>query len=102
VRIEGPLDVPQIRPQIGSVFANPETASKTVNKIGEALQKKFKGKPVGEAIGRLLGNVQIGGDKPAPKQRRTQPQALSEPQADKPDESEADDAMDPDLKNILR
>jgi AsmA protein len=102
VRIEGPLDAPQIRPQIGSVFANPETASKTVNKIGEALQKKFKGKPVGEAIGRLLGNVQIGGgDKRAPKQRRT-PQALSEPQAAKPDASEADDAMDPDLKDILR
>jgi AsmA protein len=103
VRIEGPLAAPQIRPQIGSVFANPETASKTVNKIGEALQKKFKGKPVGEAIGRLLGNVHIGGgDKPAPKQRRTQPQALSEPQADKPDESEADDAMDPELEDILR
>ncbi len=102
VRIEGPLDAPQIRPQIGSVFANPETASKTVNKIGEALQKKFKGRPVGEAIGRILGNVQIGGgDKPAPKQRRTQPQALSEPQAGKPDD-ETDDAMDPDLENILR
>jgi len=104
VRIEGPLDAPQIKPQIGSVFANPESTSKTVNKIGEAIQKKFKGKPVGEAIGRFLGNVQIGrGDKPAPKQRQTQPpQALSEPQAGKPEESDADDAMDPDLKEILR
>jgi hypothetical protein len=75
-----------------------------VNKIGEALQKKLKGRPVGEAIGRFLGNVHIGrGDKPAPKQRRTQPpQALSEPQASKPQESNADDAMDPDLKDILR
>ncbi len=61
VRIEGPLEDPRIKPQIGGVFANPESASKTVNKIGEALQKKFKGKPVGEAIGRFLGNVQIGG-----------------------------------------
>jgi AsmA protein len=103
VRIEGPLDAPQIRPQIGSVFANPDTASKTVNKIGEALQKKFKGRPVGEAIGRFLGNVHIGrGNKPAPKQRRTQPQALSGPQAAEPKESDADDAMDPDLKEILR
>jgi AsmA protein len=103
VRIEGPLDAPRISPQIGSVFANPESASKTVNKIGEALQKKFKGKPVGEAIGRFLGNVQIGhGDKPAPQQRRAEPQAFSEPQADKPKEDDADDAMDPDLKQILR
>ena len=50
-----------------------------------------------------IGNVQIGrGGKPAPKQRRAQPQALSEPQAAEPKESEADDAMDPDLKDILR
>jgi len=103
VRIEGPLDTPRIRPQIGSVFADPESASKTVNKIGEALQKKFKGKPVGEAIGRFLGKVQIGhGDKPAPQERRAQPQALSAPQSGEPEESQADDAMDPDLKKILR
>ncbi len=104
VRIEGPLDAPQIRPQIGSVFADPESASKTVNKIGEALQKKFKGKPVGEAIGRFLGNVQIGrGDKPAPEQRRAPPpQAPSGPQAGEPTESDADEAMDPALKEILR
>jgi AsmA protein len=83
VRISGPLDAPRIRPQIASIFANPDSASKTVNKIGEAIRKKFKGRPVGEAIGRFLGNVQIGsGDKPASKQRRTQPQALSAPQAD--------------------
>jgi len=103
VRIEGPLDAPRIRPQIGSVFADPESASKTVNKIGEALQKKFKGKPVGEAIGRFLGKVQIGhGDKPAPQERRAPPQALSAPQSGEPEESQSDDAMDPDLKKILR
>ncbi len=60
VRIEGPLDRPTIRPEIKGMFANPEKAGKTVNQIGKALEKKFKGKPVGEAIGRFLGNVQIG------------------------------------------
>ncbi|HCL62069.1 MAG TPA: hypothetical protein DIC31_06260, partial [Rhizobiales bacterium] len=59
VRIEGPLDHPTIKPEIKGMFANPEQASKTVKQIGDALQKKFKGKPVGEAIGRFLGNVQI-------------------------------------------
>ncbi|GAG01028.1 unnamed protein product, partial [marine sediment metagenome] len=61
VRIEGPLKNPRIKPQIGSVLANPESASKAVNKIGAALQKKFKGKPLGETLGSFLGNVQIGG-----------------------------------------
>ncbi len=60
VRIEGPLDDPRIKPEIKGLFANPEKTAKTVNQIGEVLQKKFKGKPVGEALGRFLGNVQIG------------------------------------------
>ncbi len=41
VLIEGPFDSPRIQPQIGSVFANPKSASKAVSKIGAALQKKF-------------------------------------------------------------
>jgi len=101
VRIEGPLDDPRFKPQIGGVFANPDSASKTVNKIGEALQKKFKGKPVGEAIGRFLGNVQIGGGKkrPPPQQRQALPQAQSAPE---PEQGDASEPIDPDLKEILR
>ena len=82
VRVEGPLEDPRIRPQIGSVFANPENASKAVSKIGKVLQEKFKGRPVGEAIGRFLGNVQIGG------QPQKQPQALAPPQAGEPPQDE--------------
>jgi AsmA protein len=95
VRVEGPLDAPRIQPQIGSIFADTEGASKTVNKIGEALRKKFKGKPVGEAIGRFLGGVQIGGGQAAP-------QALAQPQAAEPDQGDAGEAMDPELEAILR
>jgi len=105
VRVEGPLDDPRIKPEIKGVFANPESAAKTVNQIGDALQKKFKGKPVGEALGRFLGNVQIGprrGEKPAPKQRQAPPQAQAEPQADEPEQGDADEPMDPDLERILR
>ena len=100
VRVEGPLEDPRIKPQIGEVFANPDSASKTVNKIGEALQKKFKGKPVGEAIGRFLGNVQIGGkNKSAPK---PPPQARAAPQASEPDQGDADEKIDPEMEEILR
>jgi AsmA protein len=101
VRIEGPLEDPRIAPEIGSVLANPEGASKTVNKIGEALQKKFKGKPVGEAIGRFLGNVQIGGER-----RKPAPQALAGPQAKDPEsgqgDADDDEIKDPELRDILR
>jgi len=107
VRIEGPLDDPQIRPQLGGILANPESASKTVNKIGEALEKKFKGKPVGEAIGRFLGNVQIGrrDDKPSKKRQVQPPQAQARPPAAGQGQGDADqpnDVADPQLKEILR
>jgi len=102
VRIEGPLEDPRFKPQIGGVFANPDGASKTVNKIGEALQKKFKGKPVGEAIGRFLGNVQIGGSGGGNQATKRAPQALAPPQAPEPDQGDADEALDPDLEEILR
>ena len=85
VRIEGPLDSPRIQPQIGSVFANPESASKAVSKIGAALQKKFKGKPVGEMIGRLLGGANSGG---------AAPQALAPPLSAAPTDSNVDGAID--------
>jgi AsmA protein len=104
VRIEGPLKHPRIKPQIGGVFADPESASKAVNQIGSALQKKFKGKPLGETIGRFLGNVQIGGTRRGqPARKKRSPQAQSAPRSAEPEKSGADDgAMDPDLEEILR
>ena len=63
VRIEGPFDQPTFKPEIKGMFANPEQASRTINQIGDVLQKKFKGKPVGEAIGRILGGVRVGKDR---------------------------------------
>jgi AsmA protein len=110
VRIEGPLAKPSIRPEVKTMFANPEQAGKTVNQIGEALQKKFKGKPVGEAIGRFLGNVQIGprnkdaqGDAAPPRQKQSGTSA-SQPTPDDgaADQDSGDDAPDPDLDRILR
>lgn len=75
-RVEGPLDAPRIQPEIGGLFADTESTSNTVNKIGEALRKRFKGRPVGEAIGRFLGGIRIG---PGPG---AAPQALAGPQGE--------------------
>ena len=111
VRIEGPLDRPVIRPEIKAMFADPDKAGKTVNKIGKALEKKFKGKPVGEAIGRLLGNVQIGapedgedgaGGPPANRQRSGQKAAPKATPAPDVPEAEQAEPVDPDLERILR
>jgi hypothetical protein len=116
VRIEGPLDRPTIRPEFKGLFSNTDKAGKTVNQIGKALEKKFKGKPVGEALGRFLGNVQIGtpegGDdgeaEPRPNRQRSgrketpqvQPAPEPEPAPVQPDGSES--TGDPDLDRILR
>ncbi|HEY8299918.1 MAG TPA: AsmA-like C-terminal region-containing protein [Methyloceanibacter sp.] len=114
VRIEGPLERPTIKPEIKGMFANPEKAGKTINQIGDALQKKFKGKPVGEAIGRFLGNVQIvprngkGSDDVEPqsnKQRsdkKDNPQAQPAPEAGAAEQGDSDGTGDPDLDRILR
>ncbi|MBC8012882.1 MAG: AsmA-like C-terminal region-containing protein [Methyloceanibacter sp.] len=114
VRIEGPLDRPTIRPEIKGMFANPEKAGKTVKQIGDALQKKFKGKPVGEAIGRFLGNVQIGpggdDDKGAgepqgnrkPSSKKENPKAKPAPDADTAEQGDSEEPDDPDLDRILR
>lgn len=110
VRIEGPLDRPTIRPEFKGLFANPEKAGKTVNKIGKALEKKFKGKPVGEAIGRFLGNVQIGpggeeGGAAEPQANRQRSGRKETPQV-KPAPTPAPEAEpepeDPELERILR
>jgi len=104
VRIEGPLDRPTIKPELKGISA--EQAGKAVNKIGEALQKKFKGKPVGEAIGRFLGNVQIGprdddgAAKPRGNRQRSKKDDSPPPSAD--DSEQGDSAEDPDLDSILR
>lgn len=113
VRIEGPLDRPTIKPELKGISA--EQAGKAVNKIGEALEKKFKGKPVGEAIGRFLGNVQIGprgdndeGGAAAPqgnKQRsgkKENPNAKPAPDADATEQGDSEEPEDPDLDRILR
>jgi AsmA protein len=116
VRIEGPLDRPTIRPEFKGLFSNADKTGKTVNQIGKALEKKFKGKPVGEALGRFLGNVQIGtpegGDddeaEPRPNRQRSgrketpqaQPAPQPEPAPVQPDGSES--TGDPDLDRILR
>lgn len=115
VRIEGPLDRPTIKPEIKSMLANPEKAGKAINQIGEALQKKFKGKPVGEAIGRFLGNVHIGprddnGASQAAPQANPQksgkqdnPQQVSPtPEAGAAEQGESNEPDDPDLDRILR
>ena len=112
VRIEGPLDRPTIRPELKGMFANPEKAGKTVRQIGEALQKKFKGKPVGEAIGRFLGNVQIGpqggdGDdgaaEPQANRKRSKKEAPPPaPEANESDQGDNGESGDPELDSILR
>jgi AsmA protein len=110
VRIEGPLDRPNMRPELKAMFANPEKTGKAVNKIGKALEKKFKGKPVGEAIGRFLGNVQIGpgddGEAEAEPQsnrqrsgRRETPKAKPAPPAPEQGDSEE---PDPEIERLLR
>jgi AsmA protein len=114
VRIEGPLDRPIFRPEIKGMFANPEKAGKTVRQIGDALQKKFKGKPVGEAIGRFLGNVQIGpkddgeGGAAEPQGNRQRSgkkdnqQTPPAPDAGAADQGDSAEPEDPDLDRILR
>jgi AsmA protein len=111
VRIEGPLDRPTIRPELKGMFANPEKAGKTVRQIGEALQKKFKGKPVGEAIGRFLGNVQIGpeGDneggaaEPQAKRSTKKQTPPPAPEANGGEQGDGDNVeSDPEIDNILR
>ena len=106
VRIEGPLDRPTITPEVKQMFADPEKAGKTVNQIGKAIEKKFKGKPVGEAIGRILGGIKIeqrgggGSDTEAPPAKQGAPKA-------KPDDGEseqgaAEEPPDPEIEELLR
>ena len=104
VRIEGPFDHPVFKPEIKGMFSSPEQASKTVNEIGDAIQKKFKGKPVGEAIGRILGGVRIGtkrdnGQTPPSGEA---PSNKAKPDSEEGPPQESGQSGDPDLDNILR
>jgi AsmA protein len=112
VRVEGPFAHPTFKPEIKGMFANPGQASKTVKQLGDVIQKKFKGKPVGEAIGRLLGSVRIGPhgseqgtedgapENAPPPSSKAQPKAGAAPQqgSEEPDE----EPSDPDVDRILR
>jgi AsmA protein len=108
VRIEGPLDRPTITPEVKQLFADPEKASKTVNQIGKAIEKKFKGKPVGEAIGRILGDIKIekrgGGasEGEAPPSKKQGPKAKPDAEAGGSDRGEAEEPEDPEIEELLR
>jgi hypothetical protein len=102
------------------MFASPGGASNTVNQIGEMLQQNLKGKPVGEAIGRILGSVKIGKDRGEDGENGAGGPAEAEVQAAEPAEEapaengeaqdeeappgdeEFDRSGDPDLDEILR
>jgi AsmA protein len=105
VRIEGPFDHPSFKPELKGMFTSPEQASKTINRLGDMLQKKFKGKPVGEAIGRMLGGVRVGKDRTdsAGVQNANPPaNHEEEPDAAEAPPQESGKSPDPDLDNILR
>jgi AsmA protein len=117
VRIEGPLANPSIRPEIKGLFSDPQQANKTVKQLGTILQKKFKGKPVGEALGRLLGNVQIGpraesGEGALPEEGSTPPAnkdpnagaqvSPAQPEEEAPQAPPEEEEQDPELRDILR
>ena len=99
VRIEGPFDDPAFKPELKGLFSSPEQAGRTINQIGDVLQKKLKGKPVGEAIGRMLGGVRIGNDR---VNGQGGPAGEAEPDEEGAPPQESDEGRDPDLDNILR
>lgn len=106
VRIEGPFANPTFKPEVKGLFNSPGAAGQTVRQIGDMLQKNLKGKPVGEAIGRMLGSVRIGSERSAPQE---QDQAPPQAQKAKPDQGQGEppaegeeESRDPDLDNILR
>jgi hypothetical protein len=98
------------------LFSSPGAASNTVNQIGEMLQKNLKGKPVGEAIGRILGKVKIGKGRDAeegaggPAEENPQtagpageaPAESAEPREEEAPAQEEEEPKDPDMEEILR
>jgi AsmA protein len=105
VRVEGPFAHPTFKPEVKGLFGSPEQTSKTVRQIGEVLKKKFKGKPVGEAIGRFLGSVHIGKDgegEGAPADAAPPPSNAPQPNAGAAPQQDSEDPDDPDVDRILR
>jgi AsmA protein len=106
VRIEGPLERPTITPEVKQLFADPEKAGKTVNQIGKAIQKKFKGKPVGEAIGRILGDIKIeqrgGGESEGEASPSKKDAPKAKPDDGASDQGEAEEPEDPEIEELLR
>ena len=102
VRIQGPLDRPTIKPQIKELLADPEKAGKAVKQIGKALQKKFKGKPVGEAIGRFLGDIQVETRGEGGKKESKQAKPDSDAGTAEPGAAAEPQPADPDIERILR
>jgi AsmA protein len=109
VRIEGPFEKPAFKPEIGGMFANPNEAGRTVNQIGEILQKKLKGKPVGEAIGRFLGSVRIGTEQQNSEEESGRPgEAPPSAEGSPPAQEEGsppaqeEELNDPEMEDILR
>jgi AsmA protein len=99
VRVEGPFDQPKIKPELKGLFSSPEQTGRTVNQIGDVLQKKLKGKPVGEAIGRILGGVRIGNER---IDGQGGPANEAEPSEEEAPAEDSDEGRDSDLDNILR
>ena len=110
VRIEGPLDRPTIRPEVKELFTDPEKAGKAVNQIGKAIEKKFKGKPVGEAIGRFLGDIQIqqrgddngGFEEPAALRQEADPRAKPDADPGTAEQGDSAEPADPEIEELLR
>jgi AsmA protein len=117
LRIEGPFEHPSFRPEIKGLFNSPDAAADTVNQIGEMLQKNLKGKPVGEALGRILGSVKIrkqpkgeedgtGGpadeDPPTADQGQSRRSERAAPQQDEEPAPEEEPSKDPEMDEILR
>jgi hypothetical protein len=85
-----------------------------VNQIGKAIQKKFKGKPVGEAIGRFLGDIKIeqrgngenGGSAAQADRRRSgkkeTQQATPDAEAGAAEQDESAEPEDPEIEDLLR
>ena len=99
VRIEGPFAHPTFKPEIKGMFGGADQAGQTVRQLGDALQKKLKGKPVGEAIGRMLGSVRIGTDRQSPPDSVEAPSPAAKA---KPDQGQGEEAPSEDNEESPR
>lgn len=61
LKLEGPLDRPQIKPDLDQIMKNPDLAKEAVNQVGEAIKNLKNGN--GEQVEQLLNNFLGGGQK---------------------------------------